>query len=188
MRCTIVVAPRASITPGTGALPRDRRSRWVAAILRLPERHPRSLQRELLAIIEGDPEGQSWAAKLDMLLRALHVTIEDAKVAEEPSLDPWTLAGYRAAYEQIIVLGHQQNPPGTIPTGKRGVIKQTPARNLLIRLDRDREQVLRFAHDFRVPFDNNLAERDIRMIKIQQKVSGCWRTTVGADRFLALRA
>jgi transposase len=144
--------------------------------------------RELLAIIEGDPEGQSWAAKLDMLLRALHVTVEDAKAAEEPSLDPWMLAGYRAAYEQIIVLGHQQNPPGTIPTGKRGVIKQTPARNLLIRLDRDREQVLRFAHDFRVPFDNNLAERDIRMIKIQQKVSGCWRTTTGADRFLALRA
>ena len=81
-----------------------------------------------------------------------------------------------------------QNPPGTIPTGKRGVIKQTPARNLLVRLDRDREQVLRFAHDFRVPFDNNLAERDLRMIKIQQKISGCWRTTVGADRFLALRA
>jgi transposase len=144
--------------------------------------------RELLAIIEGDPEGQSWAAKIDLLLRALHVTVEDAKTNGEESLDPWTLAGYRAAYEQIIVVGHQQNPPGTIPTGKRGVIKQTPARNLLVRLDRDREQVLRFAHDFRVPFDNNLAERDLRMIKIQQKISGCWRTTHGADRFLALRA
>ena len=113
--------------------------------------------RELLAIIEGDPEGQSWAAKIDILLRALHITVQDAKATGEPSLDPWTLAGYRAAYEQIIVLGHQQNPPGTTPTGKRGVIKQTPARNLLVRLDRDREQVLRFAHDFRVPFDNNLA-------------------------------
>jgi transposase len=144
--------------------------------------------RELLAIIEQDPEGQSWAAKIDMLLRALHTTVEHAKAAREQSLDPWTLAGYRAAYEQIIALGHHQNPPGTTPTGKRGVIKQTPARNLLVRLDRDREQVLRFAHNFEVPFDNNLAERDIRMIKIQQKVSGCWRTTVGADRFLALRA
>ncbi len=144
--------------------------------------------RELLAIIEGDPEGQSWAAKIDILLRALHITVQDAKATGEPSLDPWTLAGYRAAYEQIIVLGHQQNPPGTTPTGKRGVIKQTPARNLLVRLDRDREQVLRFAHDFRVPFDNNLAERDLRMIKIQQKISGCWRTTAGADRLLALRA
>jgi transposase len=144
--------------------------------------------RELLAIIEQDPEGQSWAAKIDTLLRALHASIEEAKATGEQSLDPWTLAGYRAAYEQIIVLGHQQNPPGTIPTGKRGVIRQTPARNLLVRLDRDREGVLRFAHDFQVPFDNNLAERDLRMIKIQQKISGSWRTTTGADRFLALRA
>jgi len=144
--------------------------------------------RELLAVIEADPERQSWAAKIDVLLRALHATVENAKATGEQSLDPWTLAGYRAAYAQIIVLGHQQNPPGTIPTGKRGVIKQTPARNLLVRLDRDREQILRFAHDFQVPFDNNLAERDIRMIKIQQKVSGCWRTTIGASRFLALRA
>jgi transposase len=144
--------------------------------------------RELLAIIEQDHERQSWAAKIDGLLRALHATVEHAKAVGEQSLDPWTLAGYRAAYEQIVVLGHQQSPRGTIPTGKRGVIKQTPARNLLVRLDRDREQVLRFAHDFQVPFDNNLAERDLRMIKIQQKISGCWRTTAGADRFLALRA
>lgn len=68
------------------------------------------------------------------------------------------------------------------------MIKQTPARNLLTRLDRDREQTLRFAHQFQVPFDNNLVERDIRIIKIQQKISGSWRTTAGADRFFALRA
>ena len=98
------------------------------------------------------------------------------------------LASYRAAYQQIIANGNHENPPGTIPTGKRGVIKQTPARNLLTRLDRDREQILRFAHEFQVPFDNNLVERDIRMIKIQQKISGSWRTATGADRFFALRA
>lgn len=144
--------------------------------------------RELLAIIEQDPEGQSWAAKIDMLLRALHVTVEEAKAVGEQSLDPWTLAGYRAAYEQIIALGHQQNPPPTKRTGKRGPIGRSASANLLRRLDEQREHVLRFAHDFRVPFDNNLAERDIRMIKIQQKVSGCWRTTTGADRFLALRS
>jgi hypothetical protein len=70
---------------------------------------------------------------IDMLLRALHATVEEAEAVGEQSLDPWTLAGYRTAYEQIIALGHQQNPPGTIPTGKRGMIKQTPARNLLVR-------------------------------------------------------
>lgn len=144
--------------------------------------------RELLAIIEGDPEGQSWAVKIDMLLRALHATVQEAKAAGEQSLDPWTLAGYRAAYEQIVALGHQQNPPPTKRTGRRGPIGRSASANLLRRLDEQREHVLRFAHDFEVPFDNNLAERDLRMIKIQQKVSGCWRTTTGADRFLALRS
>ena len=144
--------------------------------------------RELLAIIEQDPEGQSWTAKIDMLLRALHGTVQETKSAGEQSLDPWTLAGYRAAYEQIIALGHQQNPPPTKRTGKRGPIGRSTSANLLRRLDEQREHVLRFAHDFQVPFDNNLAERDLRMIKIQQKVSGCWRTTAGADRFLALRS
>lgn len=61
------------------------------------------------------------------------------------------------------------------------------ARNLLTRLVRDREDVLRFAHDFQVPFDNNQAERD-GMIKLQPKISGCWRTITGAQHFLALRA
>src|SRR5438876_397315 len=78
------------------------------------------------------------------------------------------------------------------PRGRRSTRCTTDAgslaRNLLVRLDRDRDAVLRFAHDFRVPFDNNQAERDIRMIKLQQKISGCWRTITGAEQFLALRA
>jgi transposase len=144
--------------------------------------------RELLAIIEQHPDTQAWARQIDALLRVLHEEVKAAKATGQDWLDPWVLAGYRAAYEQIIATGNDHNPPRTIPTGKRGVIKQTPARNLLTRLDRDREQILRFAHDFQVPFDNNLVERDIRMIKIQQKISGSWRTTAGADHFLALRA
>ena len=48
--------------------------------------------------------------------------------------------------------------------------------------------MLRFAHDLRIPFDNNLAERDLRMIKLQQKISGCWRTPEGAERFLKIRS
>ena len=54
-------------------------------------------------------------------------------------------------------------------------------------LDCREAEVLRFAHDFQVPFDNNLCERDLRMVKLQQKISGCWRTTQGAERFPAIR-
>ena len=146
--------------------------------------------RELLGVIEQDPDDpqQAWAVRMDRLLRDLHTAVRHARASGEDWLEPGELAGYRAAYEQIITLGHHANPAGTIPTGKRGVIRQTPARNLLARLDRDREHVLRFAHDFRVPFDNNQAERDIRMVKLQQKISGCWRTITGAEQFLALRS
>lgn len=146
--------------------------------------------RELLGIIEPDPNDPkiAWAVRMDRLLRDLYAAVARARAAGQEWLDPGELAGYRAAYAQIIADGNHRDPPGTIPTGKRGVIRQTPARNLLTRLDRDREDILRFAGDFRVPFDNNQAERDLRMIKLQQKISGCWRTITGAEQFLALRA
>ncbi len=146
--------------------------------------------RELLGVIEPDPDDPkiAWAIRMDQLLRNLQTAVTDAKAAGRERLKPDELASYRAGYAQIIADGNQLDPPGTIPTGKRGVIRQTPARNLLTRLDHYREDVLRFANDFRVPFDNNLAERDIRMIKLQQKISGSWRTSTGASHFLALRA
>ena len=146
--------------------------------------------RELLGIIEPAPEDpqQAWAVQMDQLLRELHATVRDARAAGRDGLETDQLASLRDRYQQIITLGYETNPAGTIPTGKRGVIRQTPAHNLLVRLDLYRQDVLRFAHDFRVPFDNNLAERDIRMIKLQQKISGCWRTITGAEQFLAIRS
>lgn len=145
--------------------------------------------RELQAIIEQDREGkQTWARAMDRLLRELQRTVAIAAEHGHDDLDVLQLAGTRLAYQQIIVTGYRQNPLNTIRTGQRGFIAQTPARNLLTRLDDHREEVLRFAHNLDVPFDNNLVERDIRMVKLQQKISGCWRTSTGAEHFLALRA
>ncbi len=144
--------------------------------------------RELLAVIESDTQGQSWAVEADRFLRRLHDKVQAAKTAGLSDLPAASLAGYRRAWGRIIALGHRQNPPPTERTARRGPIGRTPAANLLRRLDEHRDDVLRFAHNFQVPFDNNLAERDIRMIKIQQKISGSWRTTSGADRFLQVRA
>jgi len=145
--------------------------------------------RELQAVIEQDPDGkQSWARAMDRLLRDLQRAVATATDHGHDDLDVFQLAAARLAYEQIIATGYPENPLNTMRTGQRGFIAQTPARNLLSRLDRYREDVLRFAHDFQVPFDNNLVERDVRMVKLQQKISGCWRTSTGADQFLALRA
>jgi transposase len=146
--------------------------------------------RELLGIIEqhpGDPQ-QEWAVRMDTFLRKLQNTVDHAREGGLDQFEAAQLARITAAYRQIIAIGHQTNPASTVKTGKRGVIGQTVPRNLLVRLDRDQDAVLRFASDFRVPFDNNQAERDIRMIKLQQKISGCWRTISGAERFLAIRS
>ena len=78
-------------------------------------------------------------------------------------------------------------PPPKRP-GKRGAPKKSEALNLLIRLQQYQDLILRFMHDFDVPFDNNQAESDLRMMKLRQKISGCFRTQEGAAIFCDLRS
>jgi transposase len=144
--------------------------------------------RELLGAIERDGDTQTWATAMDTLLRELKTAVDDARAHGQTALPAQTLAAFCARYERIIALGHQQNPPPTERTGKRGPIGRSKTANLHGRLDQHRDEVLRFAHDFHVPFDNNQAERDLRMVKLQQKISGCWRTITGAEGFLTLRS
>jgi len=141
--------------------------------------------RELTAVEEQG--NQPWASEMARLLVKLNKTVETAKQAGETALDQATLEQYRRRYRRIINAGCALNPEPK-RTGKRGRPKQGKTRSLLLRLDTYQDDVLRFAHDFNVPFDNNQGERDLRMIKLQQKISGCWRSSEGAASFLALRS
>jgi transposase len=140
------------------------------------------LLRELTFLEER--HGQSWAKELTELL----VEIKDAcdrAVAHIPS--PAAQADFAARYDAIIKAGlAAQPPPEERSVGKRGRLKQSKAKNLLDRLESRSDEVLRFMYDPEVPFDNNLAERDLRMMKVQQKISGCFRGE-GARYFCRIR-
>src|SRR5271156_374554 len=141
--------------------------------------------RELEAA--GSTEGQSWATDMATLLSATWQRVLEAKAAGQRSLSDEVLAEVCENYKSIIAAGHVATPP-VAPSGKRGRTKRSKAHNLLLRLDVYEDDVLRFATDFAVPFDNNLCERDVRMVKIAQKISGGFRSTEGAEAFLALRS
>lgn len=116
-----------------------------------------------------------------------------AEVAATPapalSLPPEPLTFYEAAYDKRIAKGLEVNQSAAEPVPKkRGRPNQLPPKNLLDRLQKHKSGVLVFRYDFRVPFDNNLAERDVRMIEVKQNVSGVFRTKRGADTFCEIRS
>ena len=137
---------------------------------------------------------QPWASKMKELLLDMKAEVEQAKALGQHELDMLRLSGLLSRYDEILKEGYQANPPPPPPRkseqGKRkpGRAKQSPARNLLDRLSGGKWAVLRFLLDFAVPFDNNQAERDLRMIKVQQKVSGGFRTEDGVAMFCRIRS
>jgi transposase len=101
--------------------------------------------RQLQGAIETDPDTQTWASEMDNLLREIKDTVERARAENLTALSQQALIAFTDRYEQIITLGHHQNPPPTQRTGTRGPIARSKTANLHRRLDQDRQQVLRFA-------------------------------------------
>jgi transposase len=142
--------------------------------------------RELIFLHEE--QQQIWAGEMKKLLLDIKAAVAQARTQGRTSLPPLEVADWKARYRALLAQGYQANPPPEPPAaGKKGRRKQSKARNLLDRLSKHQDAVLRFLDNFLVPFDNSLAERDIRMVKVQQKISGCFRSAAGALAFCRIR-
>jgi hypothetical protein len=160
--------------------------------------------RELIFI--GEQYQQAWAIQMLMLLGSIKYMVDEAWLNQTP-LATDVLNTLEARYRTILEQGFAANPPPPPPNKHRrtprGRPKQSPARNLLDRLQTQQASVLGFMYDFDVPFDNNQAERDIRMVKLKQrrierevpsrlcatrqKISGTFRSESGAQMFCRIR-
>ena len=153
--------------------------------------------RELIFVHEQHQ--QDWADHMIDCLLDIKEVVDHAKQTTDLSacnaqaghLDKKQIQSFEARYQQILNEGFAQNPlPPLSPNAKkkRGRRKKSKPRNLLERLDEHRKEALAFMYDFNVPFDNNQAELDIRMMKVQQKISGMFRTEDGAKAFCRIRS
>lgn len=144
--------------------------------------------RELIFVHEQHQ--QDWADRMIDCLLDIKEAVDQAK-ENTNHLVAGQIQSSEARYQQILDEGYAQNPLTPLPPNakkKRGRRKKTKARNLLERLDEHRAETLAFMYDFNVPFDNNQAERDLRMMKVQQKISGMFRTEEGAKAFCRMRS
>ena len=140
--------------------------------------------RELIRVWEQDK--QKWAKRMKELLEVMNNAVNDAGGL----LGSIESKKYRHKYRAILKKAEAECPPPDEiqREGKRGRMKRSKARNLLERLGDFENDVLRFLDNKIVPFTNNLGENDIRMTKVQQKISGCFRSMDGAKIFCRVRS
>ena len=144
--------------------------------------------RELRFIVERYE--QPWAAEMMTLLVEAKTAVEAVQLEGDTALSLSSLTDFTQRYQILLDDGFKANPPPPVDDlapKKRGRVKQSPPKNLLDRLQAHQSAVLAFMHDFQGPFDNNQAERDVRMMKLKQKISGCFRSPLGAQQFCRIR-
>ena len=156
------------------------------------------LLRELTYIRETCAEQQQWTEPLAKLLLEIKASGERARAAGREEISEEQRAKFYGRYDRIVARAARLNPPAPraspppkgAPRAKvaKPARRKSPVPALVRRLQDCREEVLRFMTDLRVPFTNNGSERDLRMIKPQQKASGCFRTAEEAERFCRIRS
>ena len=142
--------------------------------------------RELNGVIDAE-ESHVWAKRFKHLLLNMKKSKEQALDSNKTELDESLLKLLLKEYDEILDYADIEFPSPKKVEGKgRGRTKKGKTRSLIERLRKLKDEVCRFVQDFTVPFDNNLAERDLRNIKTKIKVSGCFRTTEGAENYLKI--
>jgi transposase len=151
------------------------------------------LLRDLVFVEESNPDQKVWTTPLAKLLLKMKEAVAEAKANDEARLTQQRESDLLRLYDKLVKRAARLNPPQRTSTAEgvarksKPVPQPTPGR-LINRLQRRRDEVLRFISDISVPFDNNGSERDLRMIKLQQKISGCFRTPDGARNFCRVRS
>ncbi|MBN1606238.1 MAG: IS66 family transposase [Polyangiaceae bacterium] len=145
------------------------------------------LLRELIFLWEE--QQQTWAKDMLDHLLAIKEAVDTARAAGRAALPTEELDRFRRRYLQNVDAGYAQNPAAESSGGppRRGRRKQSKARNLLDRFHNHPDGILAFMYDFSVPFDNNLSERDLRMMKLRQKISGTFRSFAALVNFCRIR-
>ena len=143
------------------------------------------LLRELNGVIENYPE-QTWAAKFKKLLLDMKKVRDKALLSDKDEVSYYHRHKFDMEYDAILKTAYEENPIPETPAKKRGRKKKGKVLNLICRLDNYKESVCLFIKNLCVPFDNNQAERDLRMVKVKTKVSGCFRSEEGAQEYLII--
>ena len=143
------------------------------------------LLRELNGVIENHPE-QTWAVRFKKLLLGMKKVRDKALLSEKDEVSYYHRHKFDMEYDAIIKTAYEENPLPETPAKKRGRKKKSKVLNLICRLDNYKESVCLFLKNLCVPFDNNQAERDLRMVKVKTKVSGCFRSEEGAQEYLTI--
>ena len=143
------------------------------------------LLRELNGVIENHPE-QTWAVRFKKLLLDMKNVRDKALLSDKDEVSYYYRHKFDMEYDAIIKTAYEENPLPETPAKKRGRKKKSKVLNLICRLDNYKESVCLFIKNLCVPFDNNQAERDLRMVKVKTKVSGCFRSEEGAQEYLTI--
>ena len=143
------------------------------------------LLRELTGIIENNLD-QTWALDMLELLLQMKKAKDVAISRGKSNLSNSCLEYFSLKFDNVLIGAIQQNPIEPKPLGKRGRPKRGKIGALIDRFVKYKGEVCLFVNDFNIPFDNNQAERDVRMVKVKQKVSGGFRTKSGADTFTTI--